>query len=162
MYTFAVLGAPAGPQSIIAVQEHQELNVPCRLGRSTAVLWAAWVLMVAVWLQMVCELLLNRGDYILTEEYTYPSVIESVIIPKGYKALGVKLDQDGILPESLLEVSFGTAIHSLTFLHYYLPLLSFLCLAYGTWWHGQGMFTIIIFCWRRHGLRDRIPLTELI
>jgi hypothetical protein len=55
---------------------------------------------------MVCELLLDRGDYILTEEYTYPSVIESVIIPKGYKALGVKLDQDGILPDSLLEVSF--------------------------------------------------------
>lgn len=56
---------------------------------------------------MVCELLLDRGDYILTEEYTYPSVIESVIIPKGYKALGVKLDQDGILPDSLLEVSFS-------------------------------------------------------
>lgn len=54
--------------------------------------------------EMVCELLLDRGDYILTEEYTYPSVIESVIIPKGYKALGVKLDQDGILPDSLLEV----------------------------------------------------------
>lgn len=53
---------------------------------------------------MVCELLLDRGDYILLEEYTYPSVIESVIIPKGYKALAVKLDQDGILPESLLEV----------------------------------------------------------
>ena len=54
--------------------------------------------------QMVCELLLERGDYILAEEYTYPSVIESVIIPKGYKPLGVQLDQDGILPESLLEV----------------------------------------------------------
>lgn len=55
-------------------------------------------------LQMVCELLLERGDYVLAEEYTYPSVIESVIIPKGYKPLGVKLDQDGICPESLLEV----------------------------------------------------------
>ena len=55
-------------------------------------------------LQMVCELLLERGDYVLAEEYTYPSVIESVMIPKGYKPLGVKLDQDGILPESLLEV----------------------------------------------------------
>ena len=54
--------------------------------------------------QMVCELLLERGDYILLEEYTYPSVIESVIVPKGYKPLGVQLDQDGILPESLLEV----------------------------------------------------------
>lgn len=40
----------------------------------------------------------------LAEEYTYPSVIESVIIPKGYKPLAVKLDQDGIRPESLLEV----------------------------------------------------------
>ena len=58
---------------------------------------------------MVCELLLDRGDYILVEEYTYPSVIESVIIPKGYKALAVKLDQDGILPESLLEVSHPCA-----------------------------------------------------
>lgn len=55
--------------------------------------------------QMVCELLLERGDYVLAEEYTYPSVIESVIIPKGYKPLGVKLDQDGIRPESLLEVA---------------------------------------------------------
>ena len=53
---------------------------------------------------MVCELLLDCGDYVLAEEYTYPSVIESVIIPKGYKPLGVKLDQDGICPESLLEV----------------------------------------------------------
>ncbi len=56
---------------------------------------------------MVCELLLDHGDYIMTEEYTYPSVIESVIIPKGYKALGVKLDQDGILPDALLEVRFS-------------------------------------------------------
>ncbi|KAL3154213.1 hypothetical protein ABBQ32_013719 [Trebouxia sp. C0010 RCD-2024] len=55
-------------------------------------------------LEMVCELLLERGDYVLAEEYTYPSVIESVIIPKGYKPLGVKLDQNGIRPESLLEV----------------------------------------------------------
>ncbi len=62
---------------------------------------------------MVCELLLDRGDYILTEEYTYPSVIESVIIPKGYKALGVKLDQDGILPDSLLEVSFSADLGEL-------------------------------------------------
>ena len=53
---------------------------------------------------MVCELLLERGDHILLEEYTYPSVIESVIIPKGYRPLAIKLDQDGILPESLLEV----------------------------------------------------------
>ena len=59
--------------------------------------------MVAM-LQMVCELLLERGDYILLEEYTYPSVIESVIVPKGYKPLAIKLDQNGILPESLLEV----------------------------------------------------------
>lgn len=58
-------------------------------------------------LQMVCELLLERGDYVLAEEYTYPSVIESVMIPKGYKPLGVKLDQDGILPESLQEVCCG-------------------------------------------------------
>ena len=42
--------------------------------------------------------------YVLAEEYTYPSFIESVIIPKGYKPLGVKLDQGGIRPESLLEV----------------------------------------------------------
>ena len=56
---------------------------------------------------MVCELLLERGDYVLTEEYTYPSVIESVIIPKGYRPLGVKLDQNGIRPESLLEVALS-------------------------------------------------------
>ena len=73
---------------------------------------------------MVCELLLERGDYILTEEYTYPSVIESVIIPKGYKALGVKLDQDGILPDSLLEVrlpvdpaSMCALLHQCCFMH---------------------------------------------
>lgn len=56
-------------------------------------------------MQIVCELLLERGDYILCEEYTYPSVIESVMLPKGYKALAVDLDQDGILPESLEQVS---------------------------------------------------------
>ena len=87
--------------------------------------------MVLMWLQMVCELLLNRGDYILTEEYTYPSVIESVIIPKGYKALGVKLDQDGILPESLLEVRSGTVMYSASPSHCHSPLLSFFCLSHG-------------------------------
>lgn len=55
-------------------------------------------------MQIVCELLLERGDCILCEEYTYPSVIESVMLPKGYKALAVDLDQHGMLPESLEQV----------------------------------------------------------
>lgn len=55
-------------------------------------------------MQIICELLLERGDTILCEEYTYPSVIESVMVPKGYKALAVELDQDGMLPESLQQV----------------------------------------------------------
>ena len=55
-------------------------------------------------MQIIWELLLERGDTILCEEYTYPSVIESVMVPKGYKALAVDLDQDGMLPESLQQV----------------------------------------------------------
>lgn len=55
-------------------------------------------------MQIICELLMERGDFVLCEEYTYPSVIESVMVPKGYKALAVDLDQDGMLPESLQQV----------------------------------------------------------
>lgn len=62
-------------------------------------------------LQIVCELLMDRGDFILCEEYTYPSVIESVMIPKGYKALGLDMDQDGILPHSLQQVIHFVDLH---------------------------------------------------
>ena len=49
--------------------------------------------------RMLCE----RGDYVLSEEYTFASAVETAA-PLGIKFLGVKMDSEGLLPESLDEI----------------------------------------------------------
>jgi aromatic amino acid aminotransferase I len=49
--------------------------------------------------RMLCE----RGDYVLSEEYTFASAVETAA-PLGMKFLGVKMDSEGLLPESLDEI----------------------------------------------------------
>ena len=49
--------------------------------------------------RMLCE----RGDYILSEEYTFASAVETAA-PLGLKFLGVKMDSEGLIPESLDDI----------------------------------------------------------
>lgn len=50
-------------------------------------------------LRVFCE----RGDYILTEEYTFSTALETAH-PLGIRAAAVKMDEQGLLPESLDDV----------------------------------------------------------
>ena len=53
-------------------------------------------------LQILLRLFMNPGDAILCEEYTYPHVPESLVLPVGYKSIGMEVDACGIIPELLL------------------------------------------------------------
>lgn len=50
-------------------------------------------------LRMFCE----RGDYIITEEYTFATALEAAA-PLGIHAAAAKMDDQGLLPESLDEL----------------------------------------------------------
>ena len=45
----------------------------------------------------------ERGDYVLAEEYTFSSAIETGA-PLGVKAVGIKMDAEGLIPESMDEI----------------------------------------------------------
>lgn len=49
--------------------------------------------------RMFCE----RGDYVLSEDYTFATAVETAA-PLGVKFIGVKMDAEGMLPESLDEI----------------------------------------------------------
>lgn len=51
--------------------------------------------------QMLMSLLMNPGDTIMCEEFTYPHMIESFVIPRGFKVQGITTDDQGIIPEAL-------------------------------------------------------------
>lgn len=53
---------------------------------------------------MVTDLLLERGDSILVEEYTYFYMVDSVLPVKGYHAVPLKMDNQGICPNNLRKV----------------------------------------------------------
>lgn len=50
---------------------------------------------------MLMRLFMEPGDPILCEEYTYPHVPESLVIPPGYKSVRVEIDEHGIIPGKL-------------------------------------------------------------
>ncbi|KAJ5776621.1 uncharacterized protein N7511_001632 [Penicillium nucicola] len=50
-------------------------------------------------LRLLCE----RGDYIIMEEYTFASAAETAF-PLGLKAVGVAMDEQGLLPESMDDI----------------------------------------------------------
>lgn len=54
--------------------------------------------------QIITDLLLERGDSILCEEFTYFYMVDSVLPTKGYKAIPMKMDTNGICPQSLRQV----------------------------------------------------------
>jgi aromatic amino acid aminotransferase I len=49
--------------------------------------------------RMLCE----RGDYVLAEEYTFSSAVETGL-PLGVKFLGMKMDDQGLVPEVMDEI----------------------------------------------------------
>lgn len=51
-------------------------------------------------LDISLRMFLERGHYVITEEYTFSSAIETVL-PIGAKMLGIKMDAHGMLPDHL-------------------------------------------------------------
>ncbi|KAL6249102.1 Aromatic/aminoadipate aminotransferase 1 [Rhinocladiella similis] len=51
-------------------------------------------------LDIALRMFVERGHYVITEEYTFSSAIET-IAPLGAKMLGIKMDADGMLPGDL-------------------------------------------------------------
>ncbi|KAE8149778.1 pyridoxal phosphate-dependent transferase [Aspergillus avenaceus] len=90
--------AVGAPQLLRFVTEHTELihNPPysdwqCCLNCGSTFAWDTA-------LRMFCE----RGDYIMMEEYTFASAQETAL-PMGLKVAPIKMDEEGLLPESLDE-----------------------------------------------------------
>jgi hypothetical protein len=55
-------------------------------------------------LQLVMQLVMNRGDTFLVEGFAYSHLLEGVSEPHGYNPLPVPIDDDGILPDGLRQV----------------------------------------------------------
>ena len=51
-------------------------------------------------LEVSLRLFCNPGDYVITEEYSFSTAMET-IRPMGFKLLGIKMDEHGLLPEDL-------------------------------------------------------------
>jgi aromatic amino acid aminotransferase I len=54
-------------------------------------------------LEQAYRIFCERGDYVLSEEYTFASAVETAL-PLGIKFVGVKMDAEGLLPESMDEI----------------------------------------------------------
>lgn len=54
-------------------------------------------------LEVSLRLFCNKGDYLLTEEYSFSSAMETAR-PMGLNLLGVKMDERGMIPEDLDEL----------------------------------------------------------
>jgi aromatic amino acid aminotransferase I len=54
-------------------------------------------------LDITLRMFTNRGDYIISEEYTFATAVETAA-PLGVKVAGVKMDEQGLLPSSLDEL----------------------------------------------------------
>jgi len=51
-------------------------------------------------LEQAYRMFTERGDYILAEEYTFASAVETAL-PLGCKFLGIKMDSEGLVPEDM-------------------------------------------------------------
>ncbi|KAH8676848.1 pyridoxal phosphate-dependent transferase [Tricladium varicosporioides] len=54
-------------------------------------------------LEKAIRIFCERGDYILSEEYTFASAVETAL-PMGIKFAGIKMDSEGLLPEVMDEI----------------------------------------------------------
>lgn len=55
-------------------------------------------------IELITSLFLDRGDSLIMEEYTYPVLLESIALPKGYRPLAVAMDESGMIPSALKQV----------------------------------------------------------
>ncbi|RDL34658.1 Uncharacterized protein BP5553_07786 [Venustampulla echinocandica] len=87
------------PQLIRWVTEHTEIvnNPPYADWQCALTVGTSSALEQAY--RMFCE----RGDYVLSEEYTFSSAVETAL-PLGIKFLGIKMDSEGLLPESMDDI----------------------------------------------------------
>jgi aromatic amino acid aminotransferase I / 2-aminoadipate transaminase len=92
------LGA-GSPQLIRFVTEHTEIvcnppyqdwNCALSVGSSSA-------------LEQTYRIFCERGDYVLSEEYTFSSAVETAL-PLGIQFVGIKMDSEGLLPQSMDEI----------------------------------------------------------
>ncbi|KAK7418035.1 Aromatic/aminoadipate aminotransferase 1 [Neonectria punicea] len=51
-------------------------------------------------LDMALRMFVQRGDYVLSDDYTFSSAVETAL-PMGARFLGVEMDTEGMLPQSL-------------------------------------------------------------
>ncbi|KAL4812583.1 pyridoxal phosphate-dependent transferase [Aspergillus spinulosporus] len=88
--------AAGSPHLLRFITEHIELvhNPPYRDWRTFLSCGATAALEVA--LRIFC----NRGDWILTEQYTYSGTLDSAIVT-GARVHGVEMDADGLRPDAL-------------------------------------------------------------
>ncbi|KAL8732690.1 MAG: hypothetical protein Q9166_002666 [cf. Caloplaca sp. 2 TL-2023] len=54
-------------------------------------------------LEMALRTFCNRGDYLLTEEYSFCTALE-IAAPLGVKCVGIKMDAEGLLPSRLDDI----------------------------------------------------------
>ncbi|WYZ43217.1 hypothetical protein EsH8_VI_000916 [Colletotrichum jinshuiense] len=54
-------------------------------------------------LDMAMRMLTKSGDYVLSDSHTFASAVETAL-PMGVKFFGIDMDEEGLLPESLLHV----------------------------------------------------------
>ncbi|KAF2099648.1 PLP-dependent transferase [Rhizodiscina lignyota] len=54
-------------------------------------------------LEMAFRMLTESGDYILSEEYTFATAVETAA-PLNVRVAGIKMDEQGLLPESMDEI----------------------------------------------------------
>lgn len=54
-------------------------------------------------LDMALRMLTQRGDFVLAEEYTFSAAVETAI-PMGVQMVGVAMDKEGLLPDSLDQI----------------------------------------------------------
>lgn len=90
-------GYSAGsPQVLRFVTEHVELIHDPLYDDWESCLTCGTTSAIEIVLRMFC----NRGDWILTEAYTYPGAIEAAK-PLGVNIMGVEMDDKGLLPNDL-------------------------------------------------------------
>ena len=65
---------------------------------------------------MVTDLLLERGDSILCESFTYFYLVDSVLPIKEYTAVPMDMDSHGICPEKLRQVILPLTWHLFIFI----------------------------------------------
>ncbi|KAH8880687.1 PLP-dependent transferase [Thozetella sp. PMI_491] len=93
--------ATGSPQMMRWVTEHTELvaNPPYADWKTCLTIGSTGALEQAF--RMLCDK--ERGDSVLTEEYSFSTALETAW-PLGVKTFGVKMDEEGLLPESMDEM----------------------------------------------------------